>query len=222
MGGDNSISIVVPVYNAAAWLPELWARLEAATGEVREWIFVNDGSDDDTGEILRILQSNDPRVRVVAWPRPLGLSVALREGVGHARGDFVVTLDDDLEHPPEEIPRLVERLRLGADLVYGSPRRHPRAWWRNAARRVTQSLMFLLSGHPLPRPFRAFRRELLREPAPYGAILDFLLLSRAKHCLHIDVEYHPSRRPRSSHTVLSLVSLFLSGLRQINMVRTRV
>ncbi len=217
----NTLSIVIPVYNARAWLPELWSRLEAAAGEASEWIFVDDGSEDTTLDLLKELALADHRIHVVSWPRPLGLTVALREGVRAARGNFIVTLDDDLEHPPEEIPRLVHKLKRGADLVYGVPLSHPRTFWRNAARFVSHHIFLWLTGHPLPRPFRAFRKELVPDDAPMDALLDFVLLGRTKNCVQVQVEYHRSCRPRSTHTFLGLVKLFLTGVRQLSIVRNR-
>ncbi len=216
----STLSIVIPVHNASAWLPELWSRLEDATGEASELIFVDDGSEDATADLLRDLAAGESRVHIVSWPRPLGLTVALREGVRAARGNFIVTVDDDLEHPPEEISRLVHKLERGADLVYGVPLSHPRTLWRNLARSFSHHLFFALTGHPLPRPFRAFRRELVPADVPVDVLLDFVLLSRAKSCVQVEVEYHRSYRPKSTHTLFSLVKLFFTGLRQLSVVRS--
>ncbi len=215
----ESFSIVIPVHNARPWLPELWSRLEDSTGEALEWIFVNDGSTDGSDEYLAELSLAERRVRVVSWPAPLGLTAALREGVRVARGRFVVTIDDDLEHPPEEISRLVQKLERGADLVYGVPLNHPRTWWRNLARRISHWIFLDLTGHQLPRPFRAFRRNLVGEQAPGDALLDFILLKEAQNCVQVQVEYHRSYRSKSTQTLAGLFRLFFTGLRQLPLVR---
>jgi polyisoprenyl-phosphate glycosyltransferase len=115
------LSIVTPCYNEAANIPELYRRLtcvaERIAGEV-EFVFVDDGSRDDTLSLLRQLALADPRVRVVGLSRNFGHQAALSAGVDHARGDAVVTMDADLQHPPDLITQFIEKWQEGYDLVY--------------------------------------------------------------------------------------------------------
>lgn len=115
------LSIVVPVYNEEACVDEMLRRLEAVLAGLEtdyEIIFVNDGSKDGTLAALRRVSENDERVRYISFSRNFGHQFALSAGIDHARGDAVVSLDGDLQHPPEMIPEMVEQWRNGYDVVY--------------------------------------------------------------------------------------------------------
>jgi dolichol-phosphate mannosyltransferase len=113
------VSLVVPVYNEAKNLPLLVERFDQVTGGDCRWeyVFVNDGSPDDSLDVLRTLQAGSPRIRIVDLSRNFGKEAALSAGLAHARGDAVISIDADLQHPPELIPTLVEHWRRGAEVV---------------------------------------------------------------------------------------------------------
>ena len=116
------ITIVVPVYREARNLERLHERLGAVTAEVPgiawEYLFVNDGSPDDSLEVLRGLATRDPRVKVIDFSRNFGKEIALTAGVHHAdASDAVICMDADLQHPPELIPSLVKEWQNGAEIV---------------------------------------------------------------------------------------------------------
>jgi dolichol-phosphate mannosyltransferase len=122
MAAMKRITIVVPVYREARNLPRLHQRLDAVTAEVPgvewEYLFVNDGSPDDSLEVLRGLAASDPRVKVLDFSRNFGKEIALTAGVHHADGaDAVICMDADLQHPPELIPTLCEEWQKGAEIV---------------------------------------------------------------------------------------------------------
>lgn len=115
------LSIVVPVFNEEACVEEMAKRVEKALADADcdyELIFVNDGSTDGTLDKLRACAAEDPRVQYLSFSRNFGHQIALSAGIDHARGDAVVTLDGDLQHPPELIPVLVEKWREGYDVAY--------------------------------------------------------------------------------------------------------
>jgi dolichol-phosphate mannosyltransferase len=117
---DPLVSIVVPVYNEEACVNEMISRLKVVfekLGVRWELIFVDDGSSDGTMKAIRAAAS-DERIQYVSFSRNFGHQVALSAGIDHAFGDAVVTLDGDLQHPPELIPTLYERWRAGDDVVY--------------------------------------------------------------------------------------------------------
>lgn len=117
-----SVSVVVPCYRSAATLPELVTRLHAVLPEVTdafEVILVVDGSPDDTWQVAADLAEKFPEVRAIHLARNYGQHNAIVAGVRAARHDIVVTMDDDLQHPPEEVPRLLAELDDDVDLVYG-------------------------------------------------------------------------------------------------------
>ena len=119
---EPSLSIVVPVFNEEGSLDELHCRVTAAMRELgRSWeiVFVDDGSQDRSVEILEKLHRSDPHVRVLVFSRNFGHHLPLTAGIDSARGEVVVLMDADLQDRPEEIPRLVHKLDEGWDLVYG-------------------------------------------------------------------------------------------------------
>jgi polyisoprenyl-phosphate glycosyltransferase len=117
------LSIVVPCYNEEAVLSELHQRLISVLEQIEdaslELIYTDDGSRDRTPEMLRQLQANDARVRVVTLSRNFGHQIAVTAGLEHASGDAVVIIDADLQDPPEVVPEMVERWRDGYQVVYG-------------------------------------------------------------------------------------------------------
>lgn len=120
-------SLVIPVFNEEPVLRELHRRLTAsltgplaAHGESWEVIFVDDGSFDATGAMLRALREEDPaHVRIVAFSRNFGHAAAMTAGMDHADGDTVITMDADLQDPPEVVPEMIACWREGFDVVYG-------------------------------------------------------------------------------------------------------
>ncbi|MCG3126764.1 MAG: putative glycosyltransferase [Phycisphaerae bacterium] len=162
------ISLVVPVYNEEANVEALLARLEparAALGAPSEVIFVDDGSRDRTAELLDRHASQRSDMRVLRLARNFGHQAALYAGMDHARGEAVVTLDGDLQHPPELIPRLVQAWRDGADVVQ-TIRREPaddNALKRGTSRVFYRVLSLLASVRVTPgaADFRLLSREAL-------------------------------------------------------------
>ncbi len=121
MRGNKKISVIVPVYNESEMLLVFHERLSAVLGELSlcsEIIYINDGSFDDTLNILERLGEIDDRVAVVDLTRNFGKEAALTAGLDHATGDAVIVIDADLQDPPELIPTLVEHWENGYDVVY--------------------------------------------------------------------------------------------------------
>src|SRR5262245_20817656 len=122
------LSVVVPVYRSARILPDLVARLEPvlrAQGNGFELVLVDDSSPDESWRVIGELARRHPWVRGLCMMRNFGQHGALLCGIRSARHAITVTMDDDLQHPPEEIPRLLAELARGHDVVYGSPRDEP-------------------------------------------------------------------------------------------------
>jgi dolichol-phosphate mannosyltransferase len=115
------LSIIIPVYNEEPTLPELHRRVTAAVqgfGVSYELLFVNDGSRDRSGAILRELALEDPHLRVIDFARNFGHQIAITAGMDHASGEAVVVIDADLQDPPEVIGQMLEKWREGYDVVY--------------------------------------------------------------------------------------------------------
>lgn len=115
-----TFSVVLPVHNEAGTLDELYQRLKAAMeglGEPFELIFVDDGSFDESSQVLKGIRGRDARVKLVALSRNFGHQAAITAGLDMARGDATIVMDSDLQHPPEVVPQLVARWREGFEVV---------------------------------------------------------------------------------------------------------
>ncbi|HVT59470.1 MAG TPA: glycosyltransferase family 2 protein [Thermoanaerobaculia bacterium] len=208
------LSVVIPVFNGAATLPELLARLApvlaAAVGS-SEVILVNDGSRDGSWETIASLAAGRAAVRGIDLMRNYGQHNALLCGIRAASGALILTLDDDLQHPPEEIPRLLAALAPGIDVVYGTPLAERHGLWRDAASRVTKFVLQGAMGAAVARQvsaFRLFRTELREAFAQYGnpyVSVDVLLTWATTRFTAVPVRHEGRRAGRSNYTLRLLV-----------------
>jgi undecaprenyl-phosphate 4-deoxy-4-formamido-L-arabinose transferase len=154
------MSVVVPVFNSEAILPVLVTRIEPVlrtSAHHFELILVNDGSSDGSWRVICDLAARHDWIHGVNLMRNYGQHNALLCGIRLARYDSLVTIDDDLQHPPEEIPKLFELLEQGYDVVYGTPVRENHGLLRNAASRLTKLALQSAMGVDVARNVSAFR-----------------------------------------------------------------
>jgi glycosyltransferase involved in cell wall biosynthesis len=157
---DSALSIICPVYNSEAILPELVARLEPVLRDVApifELILVNDGSRDRSWEVMCDLASRYSWIRGVNLMRNYGQHNAVLCGIRLANYEIVITIDDDLQHPPDQIPKLLQRLDQNCDVVYGTPFHERHGLWRDIASRVTKLALQSAMGAETARSVSAFR-----------------------------------------------------------------
>lgn len=161
-----SLTVIIPVYNSAAILPALIARLGPvlhALSRPFEVILVNDGSRDASWEVISRLEREHDWLRGIDLMRNFGQHNALLCGIRAATNELIVTLDDDLQHPPEELPRLLARLDQDCDVVYGAPIQEQHGLWRNLASQATKWALQGAVGADVARQisaYRAFRTQL--------------------------------------------------------------
>ena len=162
-----TLTVVLPVYNEEALLPELHRRLVAALGPLGlpyEILYVDDGSSDRSLEVVTALAREDSRVGVLSLSRNFGHQMALTAGLDHARGEAVVLMDSDLQDPPELIPELVARWREGLDVVYAQRRARPgESAFKRATAYAFYRFMRTLASVDIPADTGDFR--LLSRPA---------------------------------------------------------
>jgi glycosyltransferase involved in cell wall biosynthesis len=208
-GAAPALSIVIPVYNSAAILPELVERLLpvlAACAPRCEVVLVNDGSRDESWETISRLAAGEPRVRGIDLMRNYGQHNALLCGIRAAAGALVVTMDDDLQHPPEEIPKLLAALSQDVDVVYGTPLAERHGLLRDLASRTTKLVLQGAMGAAVARrvsAFRAFRTELRaafdRYDNPYVSI-DVLLTWATTRFAAVPVRHEERRSGTSNYS----------------------
>jgi len=225
------VSVVVPVFNSAASLDELCERIATtldAADEVSEWelILVNDGSRDESWERVVELGTEHREVRGLDLTRNWGQHNALLAGIHDARHELVVTLDDDLQNPPEEIPSLLKAVSGAVDLVYGRPIAKRHARMRRIASRAVRGVVTTITFGRIPTyvsGFRAFRAALLDDVDREQGntfVLDILLARAAGGIAAVDVRHDPRRYGRSNYSLGELgkhAVIELDSLRRLAM-----
>jgi glycosyltransferase involved in cell wall biosynthesis len=216
-------SIVVPVYNSEESLPMLITRIEKVMSEIAnqyELILVNDGSRDNSWDVILGLTSKYSWIHAISLMRNSGQHNALLCGIRAAKYEITITLDDDLQQPPEEIHRLLEKFYEGYDVVYGSPNKLPHEFWRNFSSRFTKRIMAYVMGIPNViniGPFRVFRTDIRKAFASYqspNVIVDVLLSWATSKFAVTHVDEQPRMYGKSNYTFNKLVSaafLVLTG-----------
>jgi len=160
------ISVVIPVYNSETILPKLVVRLIESLQSIcsnYEILLINDGSQDKSWDSIQKITDENKQVCGVNLRRNYGQHNALLCGIRLAKYDVIITMDDDLQHPPEEIHKLVEKLNEGYDVVYGIPEKLVHSTWRNFSSRFTKRFLgrvLGIEGIKYISAFRAFKKEI--------------------------------------------------------------
>lgn len=227
MSSECEISVVIPVYRSAATLRELLDRLLTVLPslcEKFEVVFVDDASPDDSWRIVCDLQARNPaHVTAIRLMRNFGQHNALMAGFHRVRGRMVVTMDDDLQHPPEEIGKLISTLRSAElDVVYGDYGEKQHAGWRNAGSAVvTRFFQFVFRVKVTPTAFRAMRLEVIKSILPYHrnfTIVDGLLAWSTSRMAAVRVEHRPRLVGTSGYSVRKLMLQTVNVLANFSLV----
>ncbi len=180
-GTPVSYSVVVPLYNEQESVPQLYVKIidaMDALGEPYEIVFVDDGSRDGTFRQLSEISRDDERVVVVRLRRNFGQTAALKAGFDHSRADIIISMDGDLQHDPAEIPRFIQKLQEGYDIVSGWRVERTDHWLtRQLPSRIANWIMAKLSRvdlHDFGTTFKAYRREIISEINLYGELHRFI------------------------------------------------
>jgi polyisoprenyl-phosphate glycosyltransferase len=213
------LSVVIPVYHSAEILPSLHERLKATLagmGKSFEVIYVDDGSQDGSWSALRELQASDPEhVVAIQLMRNFGQHNALMCGFRQAQGDYIITMDDDLQHPPEELPKLLAAIVEGdLDLAYGAYQQKQHSVTKNLASWVVNRFYRFVFQSPVTvTAFRIMRRELLETILSYSlnfTFIDGLLAWNTRRIGEVSVAHHPRAAGRSGYRFGKLVTLALN------------
>jgi glycosyltransferase involved in cell wall biosynthesis len=209
------ISAVVPVFRSAPILPDLYRRLTDALAAITdryEIVFVEDSGGDDSWSVIERLAEQDRHVHGIRMSRNYGQHNALLCGIRAARYGVIVTLDDDLQNPPEEIGKLIALLERGADVVYGTPSTEQHGFLRDQGSRITKLALQSAMGADTARNVSAFRafRTRLRDAfgtyrGPYVSI-DVLLTWATTNFAHVPVLHEPRRIGTSNYSFRTLIT----------------
>ena len=226
-----NVSLVIPVYGSEQVLSELVNQINDVMLEISknfEVILVCDLSPDKSWTVIQNLSEKHPSVRGILLRKNAGQHNALMAGLERATGKIIVTLDDDLQHSPTDIPALISRVEQGYDVVYGKfkTRKHP--FWKILGSRFNNTVAGYLMGKPNQlylSPFRAFqsviRDELVRYRGPY-VYLDGLILSVTRNIDFIEVDHHDSYADNHHYGLKRSISLWLKMATGFSIIPLRI
>jgi glycosyltransferase involved in cell wall biosynthesis len=203
------ISLVIPIFNEAEGLPSLYRAIAETLDHLpqsAEIVFANDGSSDGSGVVLDEIAAADPRVRVLHLARNYGQTAAMMAGIQSSSGDVIIPMDGDGQNDPADIPRLLDKLAEGFDVVSG---------WRQARqdRALTRRLPSMLANRLISRLLRvrlhdygctlkAYRREVVEDVRLYGEMHRFIPIYAAREgarVTEIPVAHHPRLHGKSKY-----------------------
>jgi undecaprenyl-phosphate 4-deoxy-4-formamido-L-arabinose transferase len=214
------LSVVVPVFEEAGTIAELYGRTTAALealGRSYELILIDDGSRDGTWAEIERLRAADDRIRAVRFKRNFGQHPAMHAGFARARGGILVTMDGDLQNAPEDIPKLVEALEAGADVASGRRAARHDSWGRTLPSRLINGMLRRFTGVQISDfgcAFNAYRRSAVEPMLGLIGRQKFtkaLVLSGGASVVEVDVSHAP-RTGRSRYSPLRLTRLALHVL----------
>lgn len=214
------VSVVVPVYRSAPILPKLVEAVQRAMSGAclaghYEIILVNDASPDDSWLVIQSLSYNSAAIRGICLRKNAGQHNATMAGIRHARGQSVVVMDDDLQHPPEAIPRLLAELDRGYDVCYTRYIDRKHALWKRLGSRFNDWVATRLLKKPeglYLSSFKAMRADVAREIVKYDgpyAYVDGLILDVTRMLSTIDVEHGERYAGEGNYNLLRSISLWL-------------
>jgi len=217
--GDHLIrfSVVIPVFNEESNLSILHGRLSIVMqglGKAYEIIYVDDGSSDSSFQVLRDLYSQDNHINVIRFTRNFGQHPAVMAGFNAARGEIVITIDADLQNPPEEIPKLIEKLDEGYDIVFGVFLKRKHSVFRQAGSQFAKWMLSRvvpvettnLSGYRALRSYTIDQLKLLNEKSKF---LDGLLCWMGYRVGTVEVKHCERHSGKTKYTPWKLISLSL-------------
>jgi undecaprenyl-phosphate 4-deoxy-4-formamido-L-arabinose transferase len=228
------LSVVIPVYGSELVLPELVLQIQNTLSTLEEIndhyeiIFVCDRSPDNSWRVIQALSTAHSEVRGILLRLNAGQHNALMAGFAKARGEIIVTMDDDLQHSPSDIPNLLLKINNGFDVVYARFKKRNHALWKIAGSNLNNLVAGYLMQKPRElylSPFRAMkaiiRDDILRYSGPY-VYVDGLILSVTRNIVSIEVDHHERYAGNSSYGLRKSVSLWLKMATSFSIVPLRL
>jgi len=225
-----NVSIVVPVYNGSESLPLLVdevGKVLPAVAENFELVLVNDGSPDHSWQVIDELARSHAWVRGIDLIRNYGQHNATLCGIREACFEVIVIMDDDLQNPPHEIPKLLEKLAEGYDVVYGVARKRQQVWWKSLASALVKRAIAYVMGQHTVRDigaFKAFRADLRKSFADFKSpdvLVDVLLSWGTSRFASVPVDEAPRTVGKSNYNLFKLIKVSLLVLTSYTTVPLR-
>lgn len=224
-------SVVIPVYRGESTLVVLVERLAAVlpgVAEQFEVVLVNDGSPDNSWGVIRQLSERFPWVAGISLSRNYGQENATLCGILASKFDVIATMDDDLQHSPEELPKLLGKLDEGYDVVYGVPRRRRQTWWKSLSSVVVKRMISWSMGLRAVRDLSAYKvfRADLRET--FGAmngrdvLIDVLLSWITVRFASVEIEESPRAHGASNYDLVKLIRVSLRAMTNYTTIPLRL
>jgi len=218
-GGAKRLSVVIPIFNEEENIIPLYGELKNVLEDMKtqhEIIFVDDGSDDNSNEILHRLAQDDKGIKVIQFRKNFGQTAAIAAGVEHAQGEVIVTMDGDGQNDPRDIPRLLERLEQGYDVASGwrKNRKDPLLNKRFPSA-LANKLISWLTGvrlHDYGCTLKAYRRDILKDVHLYGEMHRFIPAYASwvgARITEMEVAHHPRRHGKSKYGLSRTTSIIL-------------
>jgi len=226
----TQISAVIPVYNSAQTLHELQERLEKVLQELvgsrYELIFVNDGSSDSSWKILKEMASTNETITAINLTRNFGQHNALMCAFSHATGKYIVTIDDDLQNPPEEIPKLFKEINNGHDVVYGIFDTKQHSKFRNLGSRFVQFIYRkTFNINTQVTSFRIIKREIIQRILSYDksfTYIDGFISWFTINIANVRVEHHQRQEGISGYSLSKLLVLAFNMMTNFSIVPLQI
>jgi undecaprenyl-phosphate 4-deoxy-4-formamido-L-arabinose transferase len=228
-----TLSIVVPVYHSASILPKLVNQVhsemlkEALDGRF-ELLLVNDGSTDNSWEVIRTLAAEHPFIKGISLRRNFGQHNAIMAGLNYANGDFVVIMDDDLQHPPQAIGNMVRALSAGYDVCYTNYLNRQHVWWKKIGSRFNDWIATRLLNKPKGlylSSFKAIRKEVVKEIIQYDGpytYVDGLILDVTRSITTVDIEHQARCEGKGNYNLRRSLSLCMGMATSFSILPLRI
>jgi len=213
---SSEYSVVVPVYNSEASLEELCQRISEAFSEIEESyeiILVDDSSSDSSWQIMKELKKNDKHIKIIQLMKNFGQHNAVICGFHNVTGKYIITMDDDLQNPPEEIPKLINKIKEGYDVVIGAQEVKQDSIFKNLASFFIRYLNTKIFNKPKDLKLSSFRImtdsvvneiKILKTPYPY---ISGMMLSLTGNLTNVTVKHDKRKYGSSTYNITKLIKL---------------
>lgn len=214
----SSISVIIPVYNSRNSLDELYCRLSTSLKKISnkyEIILVDDASIDNSYDKMLDLHNKDNQVKAIRLDGNFGQQNAIMCGFYYAKGEYIITLDDDLQHRPEHIENLINKLDKGYDVVYGIAEKKQHSFYRNLGSKMTNYLFNKICSKPKDirvSSFRVIRRNIISEIIKNDSsfvYISAIILKITKNIGNVYIKHDARKYGNSNYNFIKLLKQFI-------------